>query len=423
MNRKKLAFLADDLTGSMDTGVQLLKGGYEVGIPLADDEATSTGRQVDVTVVNTDTRNSAPEEAEIVVSNALEGLRRSERELIYKKIDSTFRGPIGVELRVIGGLTSRHVVVVPAIPSNGRVTAGGYHLVNGVPLSETIYAEEPARSRGDSFLPSMLESQCGLACGLIPLKAVVGGARAIAGALEALISQGTALVVGDATTDAHLRSLASAIREHASSVLACGSAGLMSHLFPAVGPTAPCGIHASVEPIVLVAGTTNSVAQAQAKLAVSKGLFEQIAVEAQRLVGDATERRREIVRVTEAGKGAVDAGLDIAITSGREVPLPQVEARAKRAVIAEAFGEIARNLLEGFSPGALVATGGDIALACCKALEGTFLQITGEPVPLVVAGKLLGGIRPDLPFVTKAGGFGSEDAFVRLHQLIRGKEE
>jgi uncharacterized protein YgbK (DUF1537 family) len=423
MNRKRLAFLADDLTGSMDTGVQLLKGGYDVGIPLADDEATNAGQHVDVTVVNTNTRNSAPEEAEIVVSSALQGLRNSERELIYKKIDSTFRGPIGTELRVIGGLTSRHVVVVPAIPSNGRVTAGGYHLVNGVPVSETIYAEESARSQGDSFLPSMLEAQCGLACGLIPLKAVVGGTRAISGALEALISQGITLIVGDATTDAHLRSLASAIRVHASSALACGSAGLMSHLFPAVGPTAPRGIHASAEPIVLLAGTTNSVAQAQVKLAVSKGLFEQIAVEVQRLVGDVTERRREIVRVTEAGKKAVGAGLDIAVTSGREVPFPQAEARAKRAAIAEAFGEIARNLLEEFSVGALVATGGDIALACCKTLGGTFLQITGEPVPLVVAGKLLGGIRPDLPIVTKAGGFGSEDAFVRLHQLIRGKEE
>lgn len=423
MSRKNLAFLADDLTGSMDTGVQLMKGSYNVGIPLMDEVVDSTEQHFDVAVVNTNTRNSTPEEAEIAVSSALERLHRSGRQLIYKKIDSTFRGPIGAELRVIGKWASRCVLVVPAIPSNGRVTAGGYHLVNGVPISETIYAEEPARSQGDSYLPSILESQCGLACGLIPLKAVVAGTRAIMEALDALIGRGTTIIVGDATTDGHLSAFASAAKAHGSNVLACGSAGLMSHLFPAVGPTAPRGIRPSGEPIILLAGTTNTLTQAQVKLAVSKQLFEQIVVDVQRLLGNTPERTREIARVTEAGMRAIDAGLDIAMTSGKEVPFPREEARAKRTAIAEAFGQIARDLLKQVSPGALVVTGGDIAVACCRVLEGTFLQITGEPVPLVVAGKLLGGIRPDLPIVTKAGGFGTEDAFIRLHEFIRGKEE
>ncbi len=423
MSRKNLAFLADDLTGSMDTGVQLLKGGYQVGIPLSDDKATDHEQHVDVTVLNTNSRNATAHEAEAAVHQALETLRRSKRELIYKKIDSTFRGPIGTEAKIIGSWTSRCVVVVPAIPSNGRVTAGGYHLVHGVPISETSYAEEPARSRADSSLPSILELQCGLACGLVPLSAVVRGPQAISETLDNLMGRGMKIMVGDATTESHLSAYASAIKAQGSRLLACGSAGLMSHLFPSLSASPPRGIEASKAPVVLLAGTTNSVAQSQIKLAVASGLFKPLGVKVERLVETAAERRREIARVARAGKGAIEAGEDVAIISGRELAFPKGKARVKRATIAEAFGEMARILLEDFETGALVATGGDIALACCRALEGKFLQITGEPVPLVVAGKLQGGVRPDLPIVTKAGGFGSEDAFIRLHQIIRGEEE
>jgi uncharacterized protein YgbK (DUF1537 family) len=60
--------------------------------------------------------------------------------------------------------------------------------------------------------------------------------------------------------------------------------------------------------------------------------------------------------------------------------------------------------------GKLVLTGGDTAVAACAALEVSALWLQGEAQPGIPWGILLGGVVPGLPVVTKAGGFGTDDA-------------
>jgi uncharacterized protein YgbK (DUF1537 family) len=69
--------------------------------------------------------------------------------------------------------------------------------------------------------------------------------------------------------------------------------------------------------------------------------------------------------------------------------------------------------------GRLVLTGGDIASATCAALDVPALYLRGEIEPGVVWAVLLGGLLPGLRVVTKAGGFGSDNALVDAirHQL------
>jgi len=78
--------------------------------------------------------------------------------------------------------------------------------------------------------------------------------------------------------------------------------------------------------------------------------------------------------------------------------------------VADALAEIARRLVAEGRVGGLILTGGDIAAAVCDALGGSALWLRGETQPGIAWGILLGGLLPGLPVVTKAGGFGTDEA-------------
>jgi uncharacterized protein YgbK (DUF1537 family) len=78
--------------------------------------------------------------------------------------------------------------------------------------------------------------------------------------------------------------------------------------------------------------------------------------------------------------------------------------------VADALAELTRRLVTGGHVGGLVLTGGDTAAAVCAALGGSALWLRGETQPGIAWGVLLGGVLPGLPVVTKAGGFGADEA-------------
>lgn len=73
---------------------------------------------------------------------------------------------------------------------------------------------------------------------------------------------------------------------------------------------------------------------------------------------------------------------------------------------------LARELLERVAPSGLVVTGGDMAMAVGRALEAEGLWLQGELQPGIPWGTWVGGIAPEMPVVTKAGGFGDDRALL-----------
>jgi uncharacterized protein YgbK (DUF1537 family) len=90
--------------------------------------------------------------------------------------------------------------------------------------------------------------------------------------------------------------------------------------------------------------------------------------------------------------------------------------------VADALAEMTRRLVDGGHVGGLVLTGGAIAAAVCAALGVSALWLRGETQPGIAWGVLLGGVLPGLPVVTKAGGFGADEALaVAIARLERWK--
>jgi uncharacterized protein YgbK (DUF1537 family) len=122
--------LADDATGALEMGALLAPSTVWLGA------AAPRG------VVDTESRHLPPHEASTRLREMLVGVAPAAR--IFKKIDSTLRGPIAAELMAIHqAFPDRRLVVCPAYPRLGRTVRDGKLLVHGVPVDQTDFAKDP----------------------------------------------------------------------------------------------------------------------------------------------------------------------------------------------------------------------------------------------------------------------------------------
>ena len=86
-------------------------------------------------------------------------------KIFYKKIDSTIRGNIAIEvLALLEVLEWDASIIIPAFPSEGRVTIGGYHLLKGIPIERTEMARDPHSPIRESHLPTLLNRPLSSLC-------------------------------------------------------------------------------------------------------------------------------------------------------------------------------------------------------------------------------------------------------------------
>ncbi|PLS82407.1 MAG: serine kinase, partial [Actinobacteria bacterium] len=99
-----IAVIADDLTGAADTGVQLVRAGYRTAVAFRGSPLPPDG-DMDAVAVETDSRSMPAGFAARRVVEAAHAVRGA--DVVYKKIDSTLRGPVAAELSAALGATGR----------------------------------------------------------------------------------------------------------------------------------------------------------------------------------------------------------------------------------------------------------------------------------------------------------------------------
>ncbi len=109
----ELGLLADDLTGACDVAACFCPRLGAVRVHAAAPTEISANRAV--VVINTQSRMLSPEQCREPVQSAAELL--AGRSVIFKKIDSALRGPVGAELAAMREVLPDHrIIVAPAIP-------------------------------------------------------------------------------------------------------------------------------------------------------------------------------------------------------------------------------------------------------------------------------------------------------------------
>ncbi|MDR1622503.1 MAG: four-carbon acid sugar kinase family protein [Synergistaceae bacterium] len=140
----KLLIIADDYTGSLDTGVQFSRKGVSVLVLTRDQLSDAGYGGCDVLVVDAESRHIPPEKARRMVKDIASEAMRYGVEYFYKKTDSALRGNIGAELAGLldaGG--AECLTFVPAFPKSRRVTVGGIQYIDGMKVAESVFGQDP----------------------------------------------------------------------------------------------------------------------------------------------------------------------------------------------------------------------------------------------------------------------------------------
>jgi uncharacterized protein YgbK (DUF1537 family) len=351
-------------------------------VPLA---GTAPRSAPDLVGWSTETRNRSPAAAAAEVADILRRQRARGRRLLFKKIDSTLRGPVAAELAaLLSVLAPPLVVVCPAHPAAGRTVQGGILRVHGVPVAETEFARDPGAPVGVSGVTALLQA------GGVAVTACVGSGQ--------LAPSARGVVVADASTPDDLRQLVAATRALTPAAVLVGSGALAAALAEALPPPEGAGAAgtkadpALPRPTLIVCGSQHPASRRQmARLAaVGVPVIE---------VGEAEVAARAATALRERGVAA------LALPDGAEA------AGSDRL---EALGAAVRAVGRQTAPRSRAATGGETARAVATALGVSALAIDAELAPGLVRSRPEAG-PPGLQWiVTKPGGFGGDDVWVRL---------
>ena len=429
---KKIAVIADDLTGANDTGVQFAKQGLKT-IVLMGRDFPSGSSDDDVVVMDSQSRSLTPGEAYRKVAALAVQVREGGFCTVFKKIDSTLRGNVGSEIDAIMDTCGQDLaVVVPAFPKNGRTTLGGYLLVHGAPLEATEVARDPRCPVTESHIPTLLAGQTARQVGHVGIKSVAAGLESVLAAMERMIAAGKRVIVCDAWQEDHLRMAAAAAARLGRSILWVGSAGLAEHLPSVLGlAAAPPRTNprtcnpASGKPVLVLAGSISSVTQGQVRMLERRTDIVSVEADPCELLKPEAAAP-EITRCLEQALNAIKVGKDAVITTGCNGDSAAKVSGMHQAPekIAAALGELCRRIATGSTLSGLVLTGGDIARSCCSHLSATGIKLIEEVAPGIPLGILTGGPCDGLWVVTKAGAFGTEDALCEAVDFLKqGKRE
>ena len=384
-----VTLIADDLTGACDAGA-LFAGRGRVSVIVG---AGAVDPARDVVALDTESRAVSPVEARHRMRAAARRLgARLHTGLLFKKIDSTLRGPVGGEVEALQDLSGRRTALVcPAFPEQGRTVVDGLLRVGGTPAHATSVGLDPAYPGGTSDVAEILRRGALRAIRHLPLACVRAGREHL---LTTLARAGVGILSADAETDADLDTLAAAATSP--DVVLAGSAGLARAVAAQLGREGP--------PVVLpggawliVAGSLHPATRAQLR-----------ALEAAGVAGVAVDDRREPDLAAVAG----------ALRGGRPAFLATVEPAAgtpsARSRAATALAEAAARLVAQSPPSLVVVTGGDTAYALLMALGADHLELSGSPASGLALADLVVDGAPSLAVLTKAGGFGPPDLFLSL---------
>ncbi|MGW9307631.1 four-carbon acid sugar kinase family protein [Saccharomonospora azurea] len=383
----QVAVIADDLTGAGDTALQFTEAGWTSELLLH--TGTSTA---EVVAVTTDSRALDPAEAAQRVRDATAEFLGAGVPRLYKKIDSTVRGPVRAEIDAVLDALGPEVIAVvcPAFPAVGRTLVDGTLLVDGTPVADTSVGRDPVTPVTCSHVPTLLDA---------PLLRLAPERHPDEWAREARAT-GSRVVGGGAPPHHDLdrvAALTAALGDHA---VAVGSAGLAAPL--ARHWREPAGTA-----LVVVTTLHSATAEQAARLRASG--VPTLAPTSRQVLDDAA--------------WAEFTGTALATAAQRpEVLLLQAPERGdgslRADVVSARLGALTAQLVREREIAGLVATGGDGARAVLSALGGTGIRVTGHVAPGVPLGTVVGGPNAGLPVATKAGGFGGPDVLTEAAHAV-----
>jgi D-threonate/D-erythronate kinase len=421
----KVGVIADDLTGANATGVKLVKQGFEAATMVYYDQAPAGG-SYNAVCIDTDSRYARKDVSQMRIKKSLENLQRWGADVICKRIDSTVRGNIGIEIdTVLNELGKESIaIVVASFPDSSRITSGGYLLVNGVPVQATDVAKDPVMPLTESFVPSIIKKQSEHPVAHIGLETVLQGKETILQDMRQQITEGNRILVLDAVTDEEIEDIANAMALIEECKLVPVDPGPLTAYYA----NAYTSQHTKSKKIIVTVGSVTSISGQQLSYLIDKTDAVPVYVDAEKLATLTDRWEIEVDRaVKEALKQINEQDILIITTnspSSKRLNLKQLaedqgvsqDQLAKR--IADGLGKITRIVIENTQHeiGGCFSSGGDVTASLCSIGRAEGIKLKDEVLPLVAYGEFIGGYFDGVPLATKGGMVGDKKA---IHTIVK----
>lgn len=404
----KLLVIADDFTGALDAGVKFFGAGASTKV-ITDIETDFMTVTEDVLVLCAPTRHLPPQEAYEMIRGIVEKAVASNVGTIYKKTDSALRGNIGAELNaVLDGSGEKHISFIPALPAMNRITLDGVHFIDGIPVAQSVFGQDPFDPVTESYIPALLHQQCRVAVKTI-------------GCTEALVSdEEPCISVFDCSSYDDMEKQVQKLKQNNRLKVLAGCAGFASILPAYLGLTRDSASEhpSSAEPMTVICGSVSPISCSQMDYAESQG-YSRVHIPTDTLLSTESLQQGESKQVMDLlwhhytnFRGliidSIQPGGESVVKSTSELSLEDI-----RKKIARRMGNILKDLLERGAQSRIMVIGGDTLLAFLEAICCTELKIVSELLPGVVLSKIIYMGR-EYEIVSKSGGFGSYDLLVKL---------
>lgn len=393
-----IGIIADDLTGANDTALQFHLRGSNTQILLDYEAYLQNIKNAQTWAISTETRNADSEVAYNKVKAATKiFIEKLNLEFFYKKIDSTLRGNIAVEtLAMLEVLNWDAAVIVPAFPSEGRITVGGYHLLKGVPIERTEVARDVHSPIFESHVPTLLKSQLTEEkkelVGLIELSTIMNGAGPILFKMNELIAEGKKLIVADAVSITDIEQIVLAINKSDYNILPTGAAACAQVLGNIWLPEMK---HQHIQktipelPKLIVSGSATQLTENQIKKLSDSDDFDNtyfINLDLKTIVSGVNEELVERI-VNNLGQSNIvvvntsylikdfDGFSDECLEAGLTKP-------KLASMITDFLAELTKKVVNRRDV-ILITLGGETSYKCCSAIDSLQLQLVDEVAPSI----------------------------------------
>lgn len=432
-NSNVVGIVADDLTGANDTALQFQLKGANTQILLDEDNAPVNLKTTQTWAISTESRNIDPQNAYEKAKSAASFLKENiNPDFYYKKIDSTVRGNIAVEvLAMLDVLDYDAAVLIPAFPQEGRVTVGGYHLLKGIPIERTEMARDPHSPIFESHLPILLRSQLGDEnkdlIGSIELTTVMKGAGPILMKLKELISEGKKIIVMDSVSTVDIEQIVLAIGKSEYKILPAGTAAAAQVLsgiwLPDVSPQHFSKTFPEL-PKLVISGSATQITSNQITRLEEADDFENILVihlDMKTILDGVMDELVERITSNLGSNNIVVVHTSDLIRDFDGFSEFSLNAELTKSglanVITDFLAELTRRVVSQKDV-ILITLGGETSYKCCEAIGANQLQLIDEVAPAIA----LSMDHSARWIVTKSGNLGGVNTLVDILKYFENHE-
>ncbi|MCB5577952.1 four-carbon acid sugar kinase family protein [Dorea sp. AF24-7LB] len=426
--------VADDLTGATTTGVLLARSKARTAVFFNEEAAEKTEGidELDAILISSNSRPLPANEAYDKVKSATIALKKMGVEYFSKRIDTTLRGGVGVEIDAMLDQMKEGTVavVVPAMPQSRRILVGGYSVIDGVALINTPVAQDVRTPVKENYIPRLLEGQTRRKVGLVTLDKVLAGEEVIEEALVEQKKAGCEVIVVDGITLEDVENIAKACISLRWDVVAVDPGPFTSklafyrELISAEEPNIPPQADEAGKTVLIAAGSATPVTKKQMEILCQDPRHVRVSVEPLPLIEGGDVALDEVFKAVNKAAELLESDnqpraiLFETALHGELLNLDEEDNKRHYAGgmsanrINAGLGMIISQLLEKVGKekvAGLYTTGGDTMVNVCYQLGVECIEVMDYVIPQTDVGRLVGSKYSGLPVVGKGGLTGNDN--------------